>query len=60
MAPKAPGMHNRKRLALKMVMDMYSGNEAERKWFENGHRLDGPFCPKAALSSSSIQSSTAR
>ena len=60
MAPKVPGKHNREGLALKMVMEICPDDDTVRKWFEGGCRLDGPFCPKAVLSTSSIRSSAAR
>ena len=42
---KAPGKSNRNGITLLHAVEMFGDEEKSRKWFEEQHWPDGPFCP---------------
>ena len=42
---KAPGQSHRKGMTFVQTVEMFDDEETSRKWFEEQHWPDGPFCP---------------
>ena len=41
----APGKSHRKGMTFVQTVEMFNDEEKSRKWFEEQHWPDGPFCP---------------